>query len=201
MKTRNKIIIGICVSVIIIGLCTYFILKIVNGKEEINSGNQYAVEDDCINEEYMYETGMFEEDVEASSAEEKVSPNATLIIKKKHKDCGHISEETVALPSEMVNKTQEEIENEYKDFEVEAFSSNEVILYKEIDGACNEHFKIKEEDGVIVVYSTNENGEEVLYDKTGISTEYLTESDLSNIRNGLEIYGKENLNKFIEDFE
>ena len=113
METRNRIIIGICVSAISIGLCTYFILKIVNREEEINSGNEYAIEDNCINEEYMYETGMFEEDVEASSAEEKVSPNATLIIKKKHKNCGHITEETVSLPSEMVNKTQEEINTDY----------------------------------------------------------------------------------------
>ena len=41
-----------------------------------------------------------------------------------------------------------------------------------------------------------------MYLKTNISSEYLTETDLINMEDdGLEIYGKEELNKIIEDFE
>ena len=45
------------------------------------------------------------------------------------------------------------------------------------------------------------DGSETLYEKTNISSEYLTEADLLNMQDGLEIYGKEELNQVIEDFE
>ena len=45
------------------------------------------------------------------------------------------------------------------------------------------------------------DGTETLYEKTNISSEYLTETDLINMQDGLEIYGKEELNQVIEDFE
>ena len=76
-----------------------------------------------------------------------------------------------------------------------------ITLYKEFDDVCGEHFKLKVEDGKIVVYKENNNGSETLYEKTNISSEYLTEADLLNMQDGLEIYGKEELNQVIEDFE
>ncbi len=197
MKTRYKVLIGIVCLIILFGVSAFigFLIFKDNG-DTLN----YAVTDDCVYEENMYEAGMLD-NVEASSTEEKVSPNAIFIIKKKFKGCGHITEQEAQLPTEIINKTQEEVEEMYGDFEIEGFSSNEIILYKEVEGKCNEHYKIKEEDGVIAIYNINEKGEETLYDKTGISTEYLTESDLENIRKGLEVYGKQKLNSFIEDFE
>ena len=55
--------------------------------------------------------------------------------------------------------------------------------------------------GKVVVYIVNNDGTESVYEKTNISSEYLTETDLINMQDGLEIYGKEELNKIIEDFE
>ena len=39
------------------------------------------------------------------------------------------------------------------------------------------------------------------YQKTDISTEYLTDTDKIEIENGLKVYGKENLSQIIEDYE
>ena len=66
---------------------------------------------------------------------------------------------------------------------------------------CGEHFKLRVEEGKVVVYIVNNDGSENLYEKTNISSEYLTETDLINMQDGLEIYGKEELNQIIEDFE
>lgn len=199
MKTINKIIIGICIVTVTLGLSIYLVLKIINKQEDVSNKEQYAIKQNIINQ--INEIKIPNEEIETSSAEEKVSPNASFIIKKEYEDCGHINEEKIKVPSKIVNKTQEEVEEQYEEYEIESFNSNEVILCKKIEGLCNEHYKIKEENGVIVVYGSNENGEEILYDETGISTQYLPESDLINIKKGLQIYGKENLNKFIEDFE
>ena len=47
----------------------------------------------------------------------------------------------------------------------------------------------------------NSDGTESIYEKTNISSEYLTQTDLINMQDGLEIYGQEELNQIIEDFE
>ena len=91
--------------------------------------------------------------------------------------------------------------SEYSDWEVIGFNPSKVTLYKEFDGECGEHFKLKIEDGKVVVYIVNSDGTKSIYEKTNISSEYLTETDLINMQDGLEIYSKEELNQIIEDFE
>ena len=198
METKNKILLGIgaFIGLFILSMgVTFFVVK-NNEKSQ-----EYAITDDCVYEEENKEIGNKDDEVEVNSTTEKVSPNAFLIIKKEYNECGHTTEDDVEIPSEMVNKTQEEIEQMYKDFKVESFSPNEVVLYKNVNGKCGEHYTVKDENGKVVVYNTKEKGEEVLYEETSISTEYLTENDVENIKKGIEIYGKQNLNSFIEDFE
>ena len=98
--------------------------------------------------------------------------------------------------------TKEEVQAQYPDWEVIGFATDKVTLYKEFEDECGEHFKLKIENGKIVIYIVNKDGTQSLYEKTNISSEYLTETDLINMQeDGLEIYGKEELNKIIEDFE
>lgn len=165
-------------------------------EEEKNTKISEVIEDECT-EEYLEQ----EEIENVSSNEDKVSTNAILILKKFYTKCEHTLNEYVELPQELVNMTEEEVKEQYPDWEVIGFTPEQIILYKEFDDVCGEHFKLRVEDGKISVYIVNSDGAESLYEKTDISSEYLTETDLINMENGLEIYGKEELNKIIEDFE
>lgn len=40
-----------------------------------------------------------------------------------------------------------------------------------------------------------------MYTSTGITKDYLTPEDISNLQKGIYVYGKENINLAIEDFE
>ena len=155
--------------------------------------------DECIYEDNQIENNL--EDVKVSSAETRVSPNAELVIKTYYKLCGHTTQETKTVPNDMVNKNQEEIENLYPDYKLESFANNKIVLEKEEEGQCNEHYLVKDEDGNVVIYKILSDGTEEIYQNTGISTEYLTETDRINLRDGVRVYGKENLNSMIEDFE
>ena len=97
--------------------------------------------------------------------------------------------------------TEQEVQAEYPEWEVIGFEKGKLTLYKEFEDVCGEHFKLKIEDGKVVIYIINSDGTESIYEKTNISSEYLTETDLLNMQDGLEIYGKEELNQIIEDFE
>ena len=97
--------------------------------------------------------------------------------------------------------TKKDVEAYYSDWKVIGFEQGKITLYKEFNDTCGEHFKLKIEDGKVVVYIVNKDGTESIYEKTSIPSEYLTETDLINMQNGLEVYGKEELNQIIEDFE
>ena len=60
---------------------------------------------------------------------------------------------------------------------------------------------LREKDGKIVIYKIDENGQEKLYETTEIAIDYLTDEDKENIKNGIKVNGKEELNQLIEDFE
>ena len=196
---NNKTIM-IIIAILLIISTIYTIYAIFNDEEsyeeEKDSKISEVIEDECT-EEYIEQ----EEIEKTSSNEEKVSANAILILKKYYTKCEHTLNEYVELPQELVNMTEDEVKEQYPDWDLVGFSSDQIILYKEFNDVCGEHFKLKVEDGKISVYIVNSDGTEGLYEKTDISSEYLTETDLINMENGLEIYGKEELNKIIEDFE
>ena len=203
MKNTGKIIIISVVLAICAGVATYFIVKQNKKSETIPETNTYIsekIEDECT-EEYKEEQMANQNTTEVSSTEEKVAANAILILKKYYTKCDHTINEYVELPKELVNLTKEQVQEKYSDWEVIGFEKGKITLYKEFDDVCGEHFKLKIEDGKVVVYTVNNDGTETLYEKTNISSEYLTETDLINMQDGLEIYGKEELNQVIEDFE
>ena len=203
MKNTGKIIIISVVLAICTGIATYFIVRQNKKSETIPETNTYIsekIEDECT-EEYNEEQMANQNTAEVSSTEEKVAANAILILKKYYTKCDHTINEYVELPKELVNLTKEQVQEKYSDWEVIGFEKGKITLYKEFDDVCGEHFKLKIEDGKVVVYTVNNEGTETLYEKTNISSEYLTETDLINMQDGLEIYGKEELNQVIEDFE
>lgn len=164
-------------------------------QNEINIASE-KVTDDCI-EEYQE----VQEEVVANSQEEKISPNCLLILKKYYDECNHTINEYVDVPQDLVNGTEEDLKKEYPYWQIEKYSSNEIILYKEFNSNCGQHFVLKEDDGKITVYKINENNEEEIYEKTEISVEYLSETDKGKISEGIKVNGIEELNQLLEDFE
>lgn len=166
--------------------------------------DKLAKENEKVEDECIYESNIIEEDVnevKVSTSETTISPNAVLIIKNYYKECGHTTEETRVVTNDMVNKNREEIEKLYPDYNIESFENNKIILLKEQEGQCDEHYIVRDENSNIIIYKILAEGTEEIYQNTGISTEYLPETDRINLRNGIKVFGKENLNSLIEDFE
>ncbi len=198
MKKWSYIISLIIIIIIAVFVGMYFYDS--SKKENSKQVENYSVNTTDIVDEKEYSTNNVIT-IQTVTEEEKISPNAVLILKKNYEDCGHDIKEYSQIPEELVNLTQEELKKEYSDWKVEKFSSLEVILAKEVSGVCNEHYLLKEEDGFIMVYKINNTGEEELLEETGITTMYLPTSDKMKIKAGIKVYGRENLNSVLEDFE
>lgn len=139
--------------------------------------------------------------IETSTGNEKTTPNTILTLKKEYMGCGHIITNKVSMSEDMVNLTKEELLKKYKDWNLDKFTKEEIILSKKFEGVCGEQFVLKEEDGYISVYAVDENNNETLKEKTNISTKFLTETDKIALRNKIRVNGLDNLHKILEDFE
>ena len=139
--------------------------------------------------------------VETSAIDANISPNAILIKKIYYEACDHLIREAENIPEELVNKTEEDVKEAYSDWKIEEFSPTQIILYKTQSGNCGEHYFVQDHNGVIGIYITDEYGVKTLQEDTEISTQYLPEEDLTNLKAGIEIIGKTNLTEFLEDYE
>ena len=203
MEKINKVIITMmAISVILISI----VIALMLNKKEIEKtevGESVktkigeVIYDDCT-EEY---DDVGDKTITTNTEEEKISPNCKLILSKYYKECKDKINEYLTIPTELVNCTEKQLQERYKDWEIKTFSSNQIILYKEIDGECGEHYILKENNGKIIIYKKDENGKLSEYEKTDIATDYLPEKDKVSIKEGLEINGKESLNELIESFE
>lgn len=181
-------------------VCGYFIAKSIKLNGVISSEKKQME-----NEISLEEIKKLESAKVVDSKEEKIGTNTQVILRTNYSLCGH-EEEHLEDKSNVINLKREELEKLYIGWNITNFSVDEVYLERDVEGICGEHYVVTEENGLVVVYKKNVNNatgeigrEEFI--TTDISVEYLPQEDLNNIRSGEEIYGRENLNRFLEDYE
>lgn len=198
---KSTIVILVCIA-IVLGMVSGIMYAIVDRSHlqeaqinEIRKVNE-LIESNIIN------TNKAINDVVATSGSDvKLSPNAYIIFEKHYIDCGHTIIEKQQINDDEVNKDEEYFKNAYSDWEIESFSANEVKLYKEFQGNCDEHYLITVNDENIVVYSVDEDGNKTLKEETDIPVQYLPEEDVELLKKGITAYGQNELAKKLEDFE
>ena len=196
----NKTIMTIIAIIVIIGAIIIGVQIYKPNKEQediITKVSDEKIEDDCTDEYQEIQ----EEMLQANSTEEKISPNCFITMKKTYNKCGHTTSEYIAIPKELVNKTKEDLEEKYVGWTIDKFSDTQIVISKEEEGECGEHYIVKDKEGKVVIYKLLEDGTENEYEVTDISTEYITDTDKINMKNGIKVNGKQELNKLIEDFE
>ncbi len=198
---KKYTIIAIIALGIILGFLTGMYLYKIN-QIDYNSKEQIAktVEDECtilgeLNDQEL------ENLITTSVEEEKASPNCIITLKIYYNKCEHLLESKQKIEDTEVNLTEEELKERFSDWEVQKFTPTEIVLYKEVNEFCNEHYLLKEKDGYIAIFKLDENNNQTFLELTDISTQYLTEEDLKKIQEGIAIYTKKELNKTLEDFE
>ena len=139
---------------------------------------------------------------ETSSSENKTTPNTKIIEKVYYNDCGHLVQTENSIQEKLINKNESEFQIEYIGWEIQKFTPSEIVVYKEVNDFCNEHFLLKDVEGEIIIYGLDKNDKEKeVIRETGIQTKYLSETDIDNLKNGIKIYGNKELNAIIEDYE
>ena len=165
--------------------------------------NKKQIENDIQNVSYnniVNNTNMIE--IQTSVSKEKISINTEVVEEVYYAQCDHLIRTTRNDIKSLVNMTKDELAKKYPDWEIKEFSTEKVILYKEEQGFCNEHYLVKDVDGVVTIYNMdNEDKINEIIETTEIETKYLTETDQEDLKEGIKVYTQQKLNKLIEDFE
>lgn len=138
--------------------------------------------------------------ITVSIDETRLSPNAEMVIKKNFKLCGHTTINRMNIPLEMVNYTEGEVKKKYTGWNVEKFTQEEVILSKEIEANCDEHYVLKIEEGKLKIYSQITEDKYNYIDELNIQIELLPSLELAELEHGIEVYGEEELNNLVENY-
>ena len=195
---KKTIWVMVCIIAIVLG---FFVGKHLYKKKESNNNVnlQNTVTNTQINNTVEKVTNT---EIPTSMSEEKVSINTEIIEKVYYKECDHIIETPVKNIEKYINMDEEDIRKSFQGWEIEEFTPEKLVLYKQEEDFCNEHFLIKDVDGYVTIYTLNslDNVLEIL-ETTEIETKYLTDTDKKNLIDGIKVYTKKDLNKVIEDFE
>lgn len=195
---KKIIFLGILVFIVSVGVGYLYSNMFYNNSAENIKAEQFEVNEI---KDYAVQNYTKLQTLEASSETEKVSPKANFAIKQYYDECNHFDFKYSKLPQELINMTRQEVEDYYDDYEVEEFDSNNVVLSKEINGYCNEHFLIKLGEKNVEVMQFDTDGSFIPYQETEISREYLTEEDVQKLEEGIYVYGSGNINSILEDYE
>jgi len=197
----NKVIL-ILVSIIIIIASIITAVVIYNGEDEEQAKVSIKnIEENTTNTLNNTINSDNQNVIETNVKEVRISPNAFITFKEIYEGCGHTKVDFVEVPQDFVNLSEDELKDKYSDWNIEKFTDTDIVLSKEFKGSCDEHFIVKDVDGVVTVFKIKEDGTEEEYQITDIATEYLTDTDKIEMEKGISVNGKQNLNQLIEDYE
>lgn len=190
---------------IIIAIIILFVIGVIIGiyayqKDKVHDSNMISRQL-AEQEQSQTKNSIGNDVVSTSVAEVKLSPNCTIVEKQYFKGCDHIIKNIKEIPEEWTNMTEEEIKAQYPDWTLESFSNNQIIVSQEKEGYCGQHYVVREHEGVLAIYTLDENGVETWKEDTEIATMYLTEEDLEKVKDGIKAIGDDQLHTILEDFE
>lgn len=193
----KRIFFTVIFIIIVIALGIFIGIYLYNMNNTVKENFDNSITEVNLNENNIEEQNI----IEISNVEEKTTPNTLLIYKTYYTKCNHYINEYKDIDINAVNLSKNELQDLNEGWRMEEFSSEQVILTKEIEDFCGEHFKLKLVDGVVNIYTIDEEGNEAEFESTEITEEYLTNEDILKLKEGILVYGRENLSSTIEDYE
>lgn len=138
--------------------------------------------------------------VTVSASITKLSPSAEMVIKKNFSRCSHSEVNRMKIPVELVNYTEEEVMKKYSGWTIEKFSTDEIILSKDIDANCTDHYVIKETNGKVAVYNEIAENKMNFIENIDVDLTLLSDEEKGRFADGIRVYGKEEVSSLVEDY-
>ena len=136
--------------------------------------------------------------------ENSVRVDTKLVFRTHYTQCQTIKDVPQETVEEMIglkeNALKEYVLQNYKDWQVVRFSTEEIILFQRKEQICPDHYFVSEMNGLIVVFKFNEAGERYVVEKTNIPVSHLPDIDQEKIKRGILIRTRAEVNQLLEDY-
>lgn len=138
--------------------------------------------------------------VQNALTQDTISQDAVLSMKTHYKQCGHTINENIKVPQDIAALTEKQFKIAYKDWNIEKFSSDEIIISRVLQEKCPEHYIVKERNGKVAVYYQRPINGISLKELTNILVVNLSRVDQIKLKEGIIINSNEKLAELLEDF-
>lgn len=131
----------------------------------------------------------------------KITPSTKMVYKYFYKLDNTTEVIEDVPPYFLIDLTRQDLEKEFKNWQIESFSASEVVMKTVIEGESIQHYIIGDYDGFVAVFYEKEINGNNLKEITNIPLESLSIEEQEEIKKGIKISGKEELIKFLQNYE
>ncbi len=131
----------------------------------------------------------------------KITPSTKMVYKYFYKLDNTTEVIEDVPPYFLIDLTRQDLEKEFKNWQIESFSTSEVVMKTVIEGESIQHYIIGDYDGFVAVFYEKEINGNNLKEITNIPLESLSIEEQEEIKKGIKISGKEELIKFLQNYE
>ena len=128
--------------------------------------------------------------------------NTLLIFETYYTSCNDKIVEERKAQGDEIGLSRQKIEAKFPDWDVHEFSYARIILTKQLEDYCPNHFVLKDRDGMVVIYMpSEEKNEERNIQQTQISIDKLPPDVQDEIRKGVVMDSLEEVEYFMESLD
>ncbi|HHY03849.1 MAG TPA: hypothetical protein GX534_01500 [Thermoanaerobacterales bacterium] len=132
------------------------------------------------------------------SKEATINPNTKIIYITYCTKCGHKMINESSADEKLIGMTKDELKKHLIDWNIESFSSDEVVLNRQVDTICDQHYYIGIQDGFVALFNGIPGEVSKAVETTDILADTLREEDRALLEKGLVITSKDEFLKIRE---
>ncbi len=143
-------------------------------------------------------------ELSVSKHNDTINKDTELIYKTLYTQCEDIIEDKQEAKSELIGLNKDGfkeylIKNQI-DWEIESFSKENVVLLKQVNKTCPNHYLLSVNKGYIAIYKFNEDSTKELIENTDIPINILPNVDQEKLQKGILVNTMKEINELLEDF-
>ncbi|HHW67178.1 hypothetical protein [Defluviitalea raffinosedens] len=129
----------------------------------------------------------------------RITQSTQMVYQYYYEEDGKTVEEIIEPPYFLIDLTRDELQEKYSDWQISYFSSQKVIMKKNISSKSPYHFVVGEYNGYITIFYNND-GELEIKEITETPISSLPIEEQNKLKAGIKVYGEEALIRILEDY-
>lgn len=194
MKGFYKIAI-VLIFALVISLSGFYLGYLIFSPDNQKQNSNIISKNEPIQEQTTQES-----ELAAKVQEDKITPSTKMVYEYYYEDDNKVETLEEVPPYFLIDMTRQSLEENFKDWQIQSFSSKEVVMRKNIKGQSNQHYILGEYEGYVAVFYQKEINGVNLKEITDTPVSSLSEDEQARLREGISIDGNDELMKVLEDY-